>query len=744
MNQILNIKGMSCAACASRVEKTLKNMTGMTSAAVNFASEKAVVSYNPKLLRISDITKSIKKIGYAAEVAKPVSSLDEDTRRKQKEIRIKWIRFLIAATFAFPLLYFAMAPMIGFVNLPFSAELHHMMTDSPITYAIAELIVTLPIIGAGYTFYTVGFQSLWRRSPNMDSLIAISTSAAMLYSLYNTWQIAAGHPDAVESLYYESAGVIIALILLGETLEMIAKGKTSEAIKSLMGLVPKTAVLFRDGKEEEIPVDEVAVGDMIIVKPGEKIPVDGTVINGQTAVNESMLTGESMPADKNAGDPVYAASINTTGLIRFRAEKIGSETALAQIIKLVEEAQGSKAPIAKAADIVSGYFVPIVCVIALITGIVWLFAGDGNMRLALTNFISVLVIACPCALGLATPAAVMVGTGKGAENGILIKSGEALETAYKIDTVVFDKTGTVTEGKPVVTDIIAWDGEREDLLKMAASAEKGSEHPLGQAIVNEAARQGLALSETEHFQSITGFGIEAVIEGRNILIGNQRLMKERGIQLNSLKEVSEHLSDEGKTPVIIAADGEVKGMIAVADIVKASSKKAIEKLHQMGIKTMMITGDNHKTADTIASQIGIDRVLSEVLPQDKEKEIKKLQEEGCKAAMVGDGINDAPALARADVGIAIGSGTDVAMESADIVLMHSDLSDVPAAVNLSHATMKNIKQNLFWAFCYNILGIPIAALGFLNPMIAAAAMCFSDISLLLNVLRLKKYKVREK
>jgi Cu+-exporting ATPase len=506
-----------------------------------------------------------------------------------------------------------------------------------------------------------------------------------------------------------------------------------------MNLAPKTAILFHDGKESEIPANEVEVNDIIIVKPGMKIPVDGTITSGQTAIDESMLTGESIPVDKSIGDPVYAASLNTTGTIHFQAEKIGSETTLAQIIKLVEEAQGSKAPIAKLADIVSGYFVPIVCAAALLTGVIWLFVSGGDVRTALINFISVLVIACPCALGLATPTAIMVGTGKGAENGILIKSGEALETAYKVNTIVFDKTGTITEGKPVVTEVLPIGMKEDELLRLAASAEKGSEHPLGQSIVRYAEMKGLLLTEASSFQSVTGYGIEAVVENHAISIGNAKLMNEHKIDSVLFGERIDKLSDEGKTSIFIAVDNVAAGIIAVADVVKQSGKAAIETLYKMGNDIIMITGDNHKTAKAIASQVGIEKILAEVLPQDKANEIKKLQKEGRKVAMVGDGINDAPALAGADVGIAIGSGTDVAMESADIVLMHSDLSDVPAAIHLSHATIKNIKQNLFWAFCYNILGIPIAALGLLNPMIAAAAMCFSDISLLLNVLRLKRY-----
>jgi Cu+-exporting ATPase len=554
---------------------------------------------------------------------------------------------------------------------------------------------------------------------------------------------------AVDALYFESAGVIITLILLGKSLEAVSKGRTSEAIKKLMGLAPKTAVILENGQEKEIPIDEVEIGDIILVKPGDKIPVDGTVTGGHTSIDESMLTGESMPVDKKEGDPVYAASLNTTGVIQFKAEKIGSDTALAQIIKLVEDAQGSKAPIAQMADIVSGYFVPVVCVIALLAGIGWYFGTAGDLKFALTIFISVLVIACPCALGLATPTAIMVGTGKGAENGILIKGGEALETAHKINTIVFDKTGTITEGKPKVTDVLpAGSVSKDRLLQLTASAERGSEHPLGQAIVLGAKESGLTLLEAEGFDSLTGRGIKARLEGEDILAGNRKLMDEQNISLAGMEEISDRLAEEGKTPMYVAINGELAGIVAVADVVKESSRAAIERLHKMGIEVAMITGDNKKTAAAIAKQVGIDRVLAEVLPQDKSNEVKKLQSENRKVAMVGDGINDAPALAQADIGIAIGSGTDVAMESADIVLMRSDLMDVPAAIDLSKHTIRNIKQNLFWAFGYNVIGIPIAAgvlhLLFngplLNPMFAAAAMSLSSVSVLTNALRLKRFK----
>jgi len=738
------IGGMTCAACVRRVEKAISGLDGVVKASVNLATEKATVEYDSTKIRLSAIKQAIEKAGYKAlEIEK--NTVDEDRLRKQKEIKSLWIKFTIAAIFGLPLLYFAMTPMLSWWPFPIPEALEPMM--HPLRFAILQLCLTIPIIGAGYKFYTVGFKSLLKGSPNMDSLVAIGTSSAVIFSLYNTYRIMQGEHMAVESLYYETAGVIIALILLGKSLEAVSKGKTSEAIKKLMGLAPKTAIVLHEGNEIEVPIDEVEPGDVILVRPGEKIPVDGEIIEGYTSIDEAMLTGESLPVDKKPGDRVYAASINKNGMIKFRATKVGADTALAQIIKLVEDAQGSKAPIAQMADIVSGYFVPIVCTIALVAFAAWFFSGQ-SLAFSLTIFISVLVIACPCALGLATPTAIMVATGKGAENGILIKSGEALETAHKINTIVFDKTGTITEGKPKVTDILAAAGmTTERLLQIAASGEKGSEHPLGEAIVKEAEALGLEFKNVDSFEAIPGHGIEADIDNIKVLIGNKKLMDARGIALDEMKEISDRLAAEGKTPMYVAMDGRLSGIIAVADVVKESSIKAIKKLQSMGIEVAMITGDNKKTADAIAKQVGIDRVLAEVLPQDKASEVKKLQEEGKKVCMVGDGINDAPALAQADVGIAIGSGTDVAMESADIVLMKSDLMDVPTAIHLSKSTIRNIKQNLFWAFGYNTAGIPIAAgvlylFGgpLLNPMFAAAAMAFSSVSVVSNALRLKRFK----
>ena len=743
----LPIGGMSCAVCAKRVEKAISELEGVADVNVNFAAEKAFVTYNPQKVRPSAMKEAVLKAGYQPLENKGAGAEDEDRKRREKEINTMKKKFIAAAIFAFPLLYIAMVPMIKFVSLPGAKMLDGLMMNYPLFYALLEFFLTVPVICVGYRFYTVGFKSLFQKSPNMDSLIAVGTTAAVAFSLYNTFQIAKGNFQAVHSLYFESAGVIITLILLGKMLEAVSKGKTGEAIKKLMGLAPKTAFVIQNGAETEIPVEEVEIGDIIIVKPGAKIPVDGVVIEGHTAIDESMLTGESMPMDKKAGDKVYAASLNTTGTVKFRAEKVGSDTALAQIIKLVEQAQGSKAPIAKLADIVAGYFVPAVIAIAIASGIAW-FIGTGDFKFALTIFISVLVIACPCALGLATPTAIMVGTGKGAENGILIKSGEALETAHKINAIILDKTGTITEGKPSVTDLIcASNFTQEKLLQLAASAEKNSEHPLGQAIVRGAQEKSLALLEAENFNSITGQGIEAQIAGLSVFVGNRKMMEEKNISVKELEKDADKLAEEGKTPVFVATDGQPAGIVAVADVVKKSSRAAIESLHKMGIEVAMITGDNKKTAEAIARQVGIDRVLAEVLPQDKAFEVKKLQQEGRKVAMVGDGINDAPALAQSDIGIAIGSGTDVAMESADIVLMHSDLTDVPTAILLSKKTIRNIKQNLFWAFGYNTIGIPVAAgvlylFGgpLLNPMLAAAAMSLSSVSVLTNALRLKRFK----
>ena len=741
-NKTLKLEGMSCAACAKNIERVTRKLNGVVESNVNFATEKMTISFEPSQVKTLDIKRAIEKAGYKA--IEDEGNVDLDKEKKEKEIKAIWNRFIISAVFGAPLLIIAMLPMIAVsLNIIMPDIINPMMHLK--TYAILELILVLPIMITGRRYYIVGFRSLAKLSPNMDSLISMGTSAAFLYSLFSVYEILLGNMGY--EMYFESAGVILTLITLGKYLESVTKGKTSEAIKKLMGLVPKTAIIFKDEKEIEIPIDEVEVGDIVVVKPGEKMPVDGEVVEGITSVDESMLTGESIPVEKGIGQKIIGASINKNGSIKYKATKVGKDTALAQIIKLVETAQGSKAPIARMADVISSYFVPVVIGLALASSLAWLVAGQ-TIVFALTIFISVLVIACPCALGLATPTAIMVGTGKGAEYGVLIKSGSALETAHKIQIIVFDKTGTLTEGKPKVTDIVTSEGIDENyLLQIAATAEKGSEHPLGEAIVNGASERKLEFKKTDNFRAIPGQGIEVVIDGKKILLGNKKLMVESKVSFEKLETASNKLAEEGKTPMYVVIEGKLSGIIAVADTVKENSKKAIEKLHSMGIQVVMITGDNRRTAEAIAKLVGIDKTLAEVLPEDKANEVKKLQTEGKKVAMVGDGINDAPALAQADIGIAIGSGTDVAMESADIVLMKSDLMDVPTAIQLSKKTIKNIKQNLFWAFGYNTLGIPVA-MGILhlfggpllNPIIAALAMSFSSVSVLSNALRLKGFK----
>ena len=731
------VEGMSCSACANRIEKVTKKLDGVDSSVVNFATEKLTIKIDEDIIGYPQIKSIVNKAGY--KLIKEENK--ENNNKKLDEKRFLLIRFIVSLAFSLPLLIITMGHMVG---MPLPHIIDPMM--NPLNFAIIQVILTLPVMLIGYKFYTVGIKNLFKLSPNMDSLIAISTLAAFIYGIFGIYKINLGEVEYAMHLYFESAAVILTLITLGKYLEAISKGKTSEAIKSLMGLSPKTATIIRDEKEVVIPIEEVIVGDIILVKPGEKLPVDGEIISGNTAIDESMLTGESIPIEKNVGSKVIGASINKTGFIKYRATKVGKDTALAQIIKLVEDAQGSKAPIAKLADIISSYFVPTVIILSILSSLAWLIAGESAI-FSLTIFISVLVIACPCALGLATPTAIMVGTGKGAENGVLIKGGEALETTHKINTIVFDKTGTITEGKPVVTDIITNNISQDEILIFAASAEKGSEHPLGEAIVKEALNKNLEFKALTEFNAIPGHGIEVKIEDKKILLGNKKLMIEKNIDINLFFKDSDRLANEGKTPMYIAIDGILGGIIAVADTIKPTSKEAITSLHKIGIKVAMITGDNKKTADAIAKQVGIDLVLSEVLPEDKANEVKKLQDKNQKVAMVGDGINDAPALAQADIGIAIGSGTDVAIESADIVLMRSNLMDVTTAIKLSKATIKNIKENLFWAFGYNVLGIPVA-MGILhifggpllNPMIAAAAMSLSSVSVLLNALRLKNFK----
>ena len=738
MNSKFKISGMTCSACANRIEKVVSKMDGVKEANVNFATEKLSVSYDADAINFGDIKAKVEKAGYKL-IREDEQKVEEKRKKLDEKGKLLW-RLILSLIFAVPLLTITMGHMVG---MPLPKIIDPMM--NPLNFAIIQLVLTIPVMIIGYKFYYIGYKNLFKLSPNMDSLIAIGTSAAFIYSLYGTYKIYTGDGSYAMSLYYEAAVTILALITLGKYLEAISKGKTSQAIKKLMGLAPKTATIVRDGKELGIPIDEVIVGDIIIVKPGEKLPVDGEVIEGATAIDEAMLTGESIPVEKTVGSKVIGASINKTGFIKYKATKVGKDTALSQIIKLVEDAQGSKAPIAKMADIIASYFVPIVIVLAILASIGWIIAGENGV-FALTIFISVLVIACPCALGLATPTAIMVGTGKGAEYGVLIKGGEALEITHKIDTIVFDKTGTITEGKPVVTDIITTTISENELLSIAASSEKGSEHPLGEAIVKGAEERNIKFKEISNFKAIPGHGIQVEIEGKTILLGNKKLMSENSIEVGELGVKSDKLANEGKTPMYIAINNKLEGSIAVADTVKPSSKEAIENLHKMGIKVAMITGDNKKTAHAIAKQVGIDIVLAEVLPEDKANEVKKLQEKGSKVAMVGDGINDAPALAQADIGIAIGTGTDVAIESANIVLMKGDLRDVATAIKLSKATIRNIKQNLFWAFGYNVLGIPVA-MGvlhifggpLLNPMIGAAAMSLSSVSVLANALRLRSF-----
>ena len=733
------VYGMTCSACASRVERVTRKLEGVKDASVNFATEKLTVTVEKNKISYEKLKTTIDKAGYRL-----VEEINLKTETKEvSESRRLFNRFIISLVFTVPLLIISMGHMIG---MPLLSIINPKI--NPLNFALVQFVLTLIVMITGYKFYKIGIKNLFKLAPNMDSLISVSTLAAFIYGIFAIYKIIIGdNPhDYAMHLYFESIATILTLITLGKYLEAVSKGKTSEAIKKLMGLAPKVATVIRDNKEMQVSIEDVEISDIVIVKPGEKIPVDGEVIEGITSVDESMLTGESIPVEKVTGSTVIGASINKNGFIKYKATKVGQDTALAQIIKLVEDAQGSKAPIAKIADVMSAYFVSVVISLAIISSVSWLIAGE-SFIFSLTIFISVLVIACPCALGLATPTAIMVGTGKGAENGILIKGGEALETTHKIDTIVFDKTGTITEGKPKVTDIITNSISEEELLILAASSEKGSEHPLGEAILNEGRNKNLKLKKIDKFNAIAGQGIDVVIENKNILLGNRKLMIDQNIDITIFNDKVEDLSNQGKTPMYIAINKEIKGIIAVADVVKVSSKKAIETLHKMGIKTVMITGDNENTAKAIAKEVGIDNVLAEVLPKDKAKSIKKLQDENKKVAMVGDGINDAPALAKADIGIAIGSGSDVAIESADIVLIRSDLMDVSNAIKLSKATIRNIKQNLFWAFAYNVLGIPVA-MGvlhifggpLLNPMIAAAAMSLSSISVLLNALRLKNFK----
>jgi len=744
----LPIHGMSCASCVKKVEGALGGLDGVIKASVNFATERASVQYIPGTVAVTDFKKAVRDAGYEVletDRAETEDIVDQEQAARRAEFRKLKHRFLAGLVFAIPVFLLAYWKALGLTAL-------YDMSRSTNFYL--QLIFQTPIqFWVGWQFYVGAWKSARHKTADMNTLIAVGTSAAYLYSVtamfFPTLFSAQG---LAAEVYFDTAGAIIVLILLGRLLEARAKGQTSEAIKKLIGLQAKTARVIRDGGEMDVPVEDVEIGDRVVVRPGEKIPVDGILKEGHSAVDESMVTGESIPVEKHPGDSVIGATINKTGSFQFEANKVGKDTMLSQIIKMVEEAQGSKPPIARLADVIASYFVPIVIGIAAVTFGIWYFFGPvSSLTYAVLNFVAVLIIACPCALGLATPTSIMVGTGKGAESGVLIRGGEALETAHKLKAVVLDKTGTLTEGKPSVTDIASFNGfKEEEILRFSASAEKGSEHPLGEAIVTEAMERNLALASPKDFNAIAGHGIEATIEGKSLLLGNMKLMRDRGIALEELEQKADVFSSQGKTPMFVAIDRKPAGVVAVADTLKQNSKTAIAALHRMGIEVAMITGDNKRTATAIAEQIGIDRVLAEVLPEGKADEVKKLQSEGKKVAMVGDGINDAPALAQADVGIAIGTGTDVAMESADITLISGDLQGVLTAIALSRATIRNIRQNLFWAFAYNTILIPVAAgvlfpfFGILlNPIFAAAAMGLSSLTVVSNALRLRRFRAPE-
>ncbi|EGD31613.1 heavy metal translocating P-type ATPase [Streptococcus sanguinis] len=741
------LSGMTCAACAMTVEMAVKDLETVEDVSVNLATER--LSLLPKAgFDSQQVLDAVAEAGYQAEEKgknKP-SDVSEEAVIKAQKLQKKKQELLILLITALPLLYISMGSMVG---LPLPSFLDHMA--HPLVFVLSQLLLTLPAVWIGRGFYQRGFRNLIKQHPNMDSLIAVGTSAAIFYSLYSVSQVFLGHHPFVHQLYFESVAVIIALVLLGKYLESSAKGKTSQAIQSLLELVPSQATVIRYGEAVTIDTEDIRVGDIIRIKPGERMPVDGLVTEGQTFVDESMMTGESVPIEKKVGDTITSATINQNGSIDYQATRVGSDTTLAQIVRLVEEAQGSKAPIAALADKISLYFVPIVLSLATLSALGWYFLAGESLSFSLSIFIAVLVIACPCALGLATPTAIMVGTGKGAENGILIKSGQALEAAYQLDTIVLDKTGTITVGKPSLTDLLPLGAfNRSDLLRLVASAEQHSEHPLAQAILEAAEEEELDLLPVSHFEAIIGRGLSAQVEGKHLLVGNESLMKEKNIDSSAFQEQLLELSKEGKTAMFVAIDGQLTGILAVADEMKSSSLKAVQELQSMGLEVIMLTGDREETATAIAQKAGIQKVIAGVLPDGKATAIKDLQEAGKKLAMVGDGINDAPALVQADVGIAIGSGADVAIESADVVLMHSDLQDVVKAIKLSQATIRNIKENLFWAFAYNTLGIPIA-MGLLhlfggpllNPMLAGLAMSLSSVSVVANALRLGRFKMKK-
>ena len=741
------LSGMTCAACAMTVEMAVKDLETVEDVSVNLATER--LSLLPKAgFDSQQVLDAVAEAGYQAEEKgknKP-SDVSEEAVIKAQKLQKKKQELLILLITALPLLYISMGSMVG---LPLPSFLDHM--THPLVFVLSQLLLTLSAVWIGRGFYQRGFRNLIKQHPNMDSLIAVGTSAAFFYSLYSVSQVFLGHHAFVHQLYFESVAVIISLVLLGKYLESSAKGRTSQAIQSLLELVPSQATVIRYGEAVTIDTEDIRVGDIIRIKPGERMPVDGLVTEGQTFVDESMMTGESVPIEKKVGDTITSATINQNGSIDYQATRVGSDTTLAQIVRLVEEAQGSKAPIAALADKISLYFVPIVLSLATLSAFGWYFLAGESLSFSLSIFIAVLVIACPCALGLATPTAIMVGTGKGAENGILIKSGQALEAAYQLDTIVLDKTGTITVGKPSLTDLLPLGAfNRSDLLQLIASAEQHSEHPLAQAILEAAQQEELDLLPVSYFEAIVGRGLSAQVEGKHLLVGNESLMKEKNIDSSAFQEQLLELSQKGKTAMFVAIDGQLVGILAVADEMKSSSLSAVQELQSMGLEVIMLTGDREETATAIAQKAGIQKVIAGVLPDGKAAAIKNLQEAGKKLAMVGDGINDAPALVQADVGIAIGSGADVAIESADVVLMHSDLQDVVKAIKLSQATIRNIKENLFWAFAYNTLGIPIAMgllhlLGgpLLNPMLAGLAMSLSSVSVVANALRLGRFKMKK-